>query len=207
MDESVTNRGGIYRVLNAPWVYWTARFVAAPGSATQLKRRMRRMVRQMPPAQRVLDVACGPASWLTSCGIEPIGVDLMENYVRFYTRRGGRAVVGAGDKLPFADESFDMVWCVALLHHLPDAMARQTVAQMLRVCRRGGTVTIIDGIYPDKAWHHPFAWLVRKTDRGQFMRTQQQMQHLLAGSRGDWQMTRFNLALTVLPMVWCTIRK
>src|SRR5690606_29471510 len=114
------NRGGIYRVLNQPWMYWLARFLAAPGGPTQFKRRLRLMVQQMSPADRVLDVACGPASWLSACGIDPVGVDLMENYVRFYTHRGGCAVVGACDRLPFADESFDAVWSVALLHHLPD---------------------------------------------------------------------------------------
>jgi SAM-dependent methyltransferase len=43
-----------------------------------------------------------------------------------------------GEHLPFADESFDLVYCVATLHHALDL--RRMVREMARVARRGGIV-------------------------------------------------------------------
>jgi len=43
-----------------------------------------------------------------------------------------------GEHLPFADESFDVVYCVATLHHALDL--RQMVSEMARVARPGAVV-------------------------------------------------------------------
>jgi len=43
-----------------------------------------------------------------------------------------------GEHLPFADESFDVVYCLATLHHALDL--RQMVREMARVARPGGVV-------------------------------------------------------------------
>jgi len=56
----------------------------------------------------------------------------------------GNVVFLAGDatQLPFADEQLDLVVSRFALHHITDAA--RAAAEMARVCRRGGTVAIID---------------------------------------------------------------
>jgi len=203
MTQTTTNRGGIYRVLDSPFVYAMTRFCVAPGGVAQMRRAIRRYLAALPPATRVLDVACGPRSWLESAGLDPVGADLLENYVRHFTAQGRRGVVAAADALPFADASFDAVWTVALLHHLPDELARRTIGEMLRVCRPGGAVAIIDGVFPDRPALHPFAQAVRAADRGEHMRTADAMARLLPGTGEGWRIERFRVAWTRLPYVFC----
>src|SRR5690606_4791767 len=164
----------------------------APRAVQDMREVVRRMVASLPPMHRVLDVACGPASYLEAAGLAPVGVDVMESYLREYAARGRHAVRAGADVLPFADASFDGVWTFALLHHLPDAMARQTIAEMRRVCRPGGVVVIVDGVYPERAWRHPFAQAVRAADRGEHMRSAADLIDLLPP--GDWRHERFSVA-------------
>jgi ubiquinone/menaquinone biosynthesis C-methylase UbiE len=56
----------------------------------------------------------------------------------------------AGDRLPFADRSFDVVATYSVLHHVPDYL--QAVREMARVLRPGGLV-YIDHEFNDAAWH------------------------------------------------------
>jgi hypothetical protein len=65
MADLSTNRGGVYRNFNAPLMYRLNRFVAAPGGVRDLRRFVRRWVGELSLKGRVLDVACGPDSWLT----------------------------------------------------------------------------------------------------------------------------------------------
>lgn len=48
--------------------------------------------------------------------------------------------------LPFDDDMFDLVTNRIALHHYPDA--RKAVREMARVCKRGGTVALVDNVTP-----------------------------------------------------------
>jgi SAM-dependent methyltransferase len=58
---------------------------------------------------------------------------------------GVDAVVASGTSLPFADDSFDLVLTVAVMHHIaePDDV-RRTLAEMVRVVKPAGRVLIWD---------------------------------------------------------------
>ncbi|NOZ06391.1 MAG: class I SAM-dependent methyltransferase [Chloroflexi bacterium] len=49
--------------------------------------------------------------------------------------------------LPFPDDTFDLVTCRLGLHHFPHP--RQAVAEMVRVCRPGGSVGLVDNVVPE----------------------------------------------------------
>lgn len=51
-------------------------------------------------------------------------------------------VMGTAEHLPFLDGTFDLVVSRLLLHHVVDVDA--VMAQMARVCKKGGTVAVID---------------------------------------------------------------
>jgi SAM-dependent methyltransferase len=63
---------------------------------------------------------------------EKIGLDRGSFYGEF------ARVQADGEHLPFADESFDVAYCVAALHHALDLP--QMLAELARVTRRGGVV-------------------------------------------------------------------
>jgi SAM-dependent methyltransferase len=55
------------------------------------------------------------------------------------------AAVGDGTRLPFPNDGFDLVYCVAVLHHVADEDAVQRVlGEMVRVARPGGRVLVWD---------------------------------------------------------------
>ena len=95
--------------------------------------------------RRVLEVGCGAGyDALTFCrsGADYTGLDLTpENVERAFTHLGfygfhPTIVQGDGEQLPFADESFDVVYSNGVLHHTPDMEA--AFREVSRVLVPGG---------------------------------------------------------------------
>jgi 2-polyprenyl-6-hydroxyphenyl methylase/3-demethylubiquinone-9 3-methyltransferase len=95
---------------------------------------------------RVLDLGCG-GGLTTAClaqrGAAVVGVDLSRaslHVASCHAHGHGHAepifACGRAESLPFADASFDMVWCTDVLEHLPDLPT--AIAQIARVLKPGG---------------------------------------------------------------------
>ncbi|HXH52199.1 MAG TPA: class I SAM-dependent methyltransferase [Sphingomicrobium sp.] len=101
------------------------------------------------PGTRVLDVACGTGNVAipaAKAGAEVTGIDIAPNLLE-QARHRARAeslsiafVEGDVEDLPYADESFDLVLTMfgAMFAPRPE----RTAAELLRVCRRGGSVAM-----------------------------------------------------------------
>ena len=109
--------------------------------------------RYVKPGQRALEVGaarCWGALHMVPRGVEYVATDILADPViglgrgAFYERQVGpfERVQADGENLPFADRSFDLVFCVASLHHAFDA--RAMVKEMARVTRRGGVVAALN---------------------------------------------------------------
>jgi SAM-dependent methyltransferase len=93
----------------------------------------------------VLEIACGTGldlAFIAETADEAVGLDGAQRPLRVAQRRlKSRTNVGfaVGDaaQLPFRDGSFDGIWCIGALHHMP--AWRQAVAEVGRVLRPGGT--------------------------------------------------------------------
>lgn len=108
------------------------------------------------PGMRVLDVGCGPGTFTTFlAGVvapgEVTGLDLDEEFIAHATAKASAAgipgltyVVGDAYALPFADQSFDAVTSYTGIGVLTDPP--RAVAEMLRVCRPGGWVSVAEGV-------------------------------------------------------------
>lgn len=95
-------------------------------------------MKEKPRAGRVLDVGCGTGLMLNELRQwEPIGFDYSSEALRFSHSRGAKSLI-RGDviKLPFADDSFDLILALDLIEHIErdDLMA----AEFFRVLRPGG---------------------------------------------------------------------
>jgi ubiquinone/menaquinone biosynthesis C-methylase UbiE len=106
------------------------------------------MIREAAPdlAQaRVLDNGSGIGAYverLRPLAREVWGLDFEAERVREAASRLGpeRLLVGAGEALPFADASFDLVLSNEVIEHVRDD--RLAVAEMARVLRPGGRAVI-----------------------------------------------------------------
>jgi SAM-dependent methyltransferase len=116
------------------------------------------------PGKRILDVGCGTGTAEASLArlrlsqMQLFGVDLLMDRLRaaHEATRGMNARVGyaAADacRLPFAADSFDSTYCVAVLQHIRDLAG--ALGEIARVTRPGGRVLIVE---PDNAARYWFS--------------------------------------------------
>ena len=189
-----------YRLLDRPVAYALVQHLLAPGAERIITRRITDMLAAVPEGEPLLDLGCGPTSWLSRVGLTPFGLDINPAYVAAYRTLGSPCVVASAVQIPFRDDSFGGVWSVGLLHHLPDDLVRKILYEAIRVSR--GYVAILDAVTPAVGWRRPLASTIRKLDRGKFMRSEQALEALLPG-RGRWDCRRFTYAATGLEMLSC----
>lgn len=97
-----------------------------------------------------LEVGCGTgllAERVAAAGYDLVALDPSRGMLRQLRRRlpGLPSVAASGDALPFADSSFSLTYCVAVLHHVArPAAVRQTLTEMVRVTSPGGHILIWD---------------------------------------------------------------
>ncbi len=108
------------------------------------------------PASRILDCGCGPGSITTGLARwapdgEAVGIDIGAEQLegaRAIAREQGVTNVtfrqGSIFDLPFADDSFDVVFSQTVLFHVPHP--EKALAEIKRVLRPGGLVALRDGI-------------------------------------------------------------
>lgn len=126
---------------------------------------LKAMVASLPvhSGNRVLDLACGDgvyANWLAE-GVGPRGsvtaLDVSPAFldVARANTAGGlvQFVAAAAERMPFADATFDLVWCAQSLYSLPDPV--EAIRLMARVVRQGGTVAVLEN---DSLHHILLPW-------------------------------------------------
>ncbi len=99
---------------------------------------------------RLLEVGCGMGTDLLQFargGAEVTGVDLTPRSIQIsqqhfavYGERGDFAISDA-EHLPFADQSFDVIYSNGVLHHTPDTAG--AVREVHRVLRPGGRARVM----------------------------------------------------------------
>lgn len=196
----------LYGVLDRPFLYRLTQHVFAPGAERFLVQEIQQATKELPMSGVILDIGCGPSSWLTRLGYNPVGLDICHQYSTAYHESGGAAITGSAMSLPCSDKTFNAVWSIGVLHHLPDDSAQLAIMEMMRVCRTGGFVVVLDAVVPVSPWLRPIAYFVRKLDRGAFVRNQRGVESLLF-NRKVWSVRRFTYAYNGLEMVMAVYRK
>lgn len=110
-------------------------------------------------AALAVDVACGPATFARAFAPivgRVIGVDFTPAMLVKAQRVVGEAglanvefVRGDGNALPFADGTFNLAQCTYAFHHFPEPA--KVLGEMVRVVCKGGRVTVVDAIIPERA--------------------------------------------------------
>ena len=108
--------------------------------------------------EKVLDLGCGNGRF--SALFEPadyLGADASAELIKIAQEKYPDKQFGVVEplKLPFPDGSFDKVFCLAVIHHLPStAYRRQFLAEIKRVLKPGGKLILT-------SWyllHQPKTW-------------------------------------------------
>lgn len=111
--------------------------------ATYSKKDVMREVASLPVSGRLLDIGGGTgrvASAIREYVDEVIIADVSFGMLSHSPRANFRAVCGASESLPFADNFFERVIMVDALHHVIDHT--QTACEMFRVLKPGGVLVI-----------------------------------------------------------------
>ena len=109
---------------------------------------------------KILDVGCGTGLFgeriiralpqAKVWGVDLVAEMLRGGARRWESHRGALTPVqGDSERLPFDEDTFDVVTCANSFHHYPSQ--QRAVAEMHRVLRPGGRLMLIDG-YRDALW-------------------------------------------------------
>ena len=154
----VWNWGGFYDL--GAWFF--ARLVL--GSSEQALRQMTADLARLQAGETVLDVGCGTGTQAMVarervgetghvCGIDPGPQQIAR--ARSKAARRGLVInfqTGVIEQLAFPDSSFDVVLSTLMMHHLPDDLKRQGLAEIARVLKPGGRLLIVDFKGPVGPW-------------------------------------------------------
>lgn len=105
---------------------------------------------------KLLDVACGTGRFISQIRqafpcLPITGIDLSAAYIREAERyladwRSIELLVGNAEKLPAAENSYDVVSCIYLFHELPPEVRRTVAAELARVLKPGGLFVFVDSL-------------------------------------------------------------
>ncbi len=133
--------------------------------------KIKRMLRVLPEQGRVLEVGCGAANLLYAVqGKRPsywlTGIDLsLDALKRARAKSGGESVdfvAADAASLPIEDASFDIVYAIDLIEHVPDHKA--ALDEMIRVLKKDGYLHLY---VPCEANPFTFDWMLTRIGAGE----------------------------------------
>lgn len=133
--------------------------VVKPALALALKRA------RLAPGQRALDMGCGRGELLFQlrrAGVEAVGADYAPAALGLAKKTGEAPVLRAdARRLPFAAASFDRIFFLGVVDHLPDQDLRACFDEFRRVLKPGGLVLLSTCVNTD--YHKRLTYALRKT--------------------------------------------
>lgn len=116
--------------------------------------------------KRLLEVGCGMGTDLlqfarggasvTGVDMTPRSVEISRQHFRVYDMDADLALTDA-ERLPFADESFDVFYSNGVLHHTPNT--EEAIREAHRVLKMGGTAKVM--LYYRSSWGYWFELMFR----------------------------------------------
>lgn len=115
---------------------------------------------------KVLDVGCGNGRLLELWkdeGVDYVGVDQSEALIAIAKKRHLDVPFFVAEiaDLPFDDDTFDVLYCIAVFCHIPPAAQQQALCEMKRVLKPGGKVVMTNW----NAFNH---WVQEKVTSGKY---------------------------------------
>lgn len=91
----------------------------------------------------VLDAGCGNGKNMCRDDCSFIGGDFCQNFLEMVQKKKNEAIQINVKTLPFRNNTFDHVICVAVIHHIKDKSDQiKAIKELIRVTKRKGTILI-----------------------------------------------------------------
>lgn len=159
--EAEAAKGESYYRENCGGAEFFARYgadVLKPALALALKRA------ELRPGMTALDMGCGRGELLHhlgKAGVEAVGADYAPAALGLAKKTSKAPVLRAdARRLPFRDVSFDRIFFVGVVDHLPDDDLRPVFAEFRRTLRPGGLVLLSSCVNTD--YYKPRTYALRK---------------------------------------------
>jgi ubiquinone/menaquinone biosynthesis C-methylase UbiE len=113
----------------------------------------------------VLDMGCGTGSHLSfyrEAGCKTFGIDLSPAMLDVARQKLGSAVpaaltLGSAARMPFPDESFDLVTATLMFHEMPPSLRALALSEAKRTVKKDGRFLVID--YHPRPIRFPEGWV------------------------------------------------
>jgi SAM-dependent methyltransferase len=165
-----------HKIAAHPWIYDRIQILAG---REQVLKRMSRQTATL-CAETVVDVGGGTGTWrrVWPAGCRYVCLDIeMPKLQGFRSQEpAGLAVLSDATRMCISTGSADVVMCVAVMHHLTDAMLEQVFEEALRVLRVGGQLILLDAVLNRERWVGRILW---RLDRGSYPRTAEELRRKL----------------------------
>jgi SAM-dependent methyltransferase len=175
---------GIRSVLSLASVY---RFAQRAIGAEAFRETLASEVLNVCEGDRVLDIGCGTADILAHLPpVDYLGFDSSDRYVEAARERfgdHGHFVTAVPTDVDDAFGDRTLVMAIGVLHHLDDETASEALELAAKALQPGGTFVSVDPTLTDD--QHRIARFLIERDRGQFVRTPEQMQRLVSDHFDD----------------------
>jgi ubiquinone/menaquinone biosynthesis C-methylase UbiE len=115
----------------------------------------------------ILDVGCGDGRLIElfdGMDVAFTGVDLSQAFIDLAQKQyphGEYLVADMAKELPFADGSFDKIYTIAAVNHIPPSQQKHTFVEFARVLKPGGTLVM-------RNWNLYNEWVQAKVAAGKY---------------------------------------
>lgn len=173
---------GIRAILSHPRIYDVAQLLMG---ASRNRRWMQQQFIQAKPGDRVLDVGCGTADYLSVFPeVTYVGYDISQPYIDSARRRWGHRGQFYAQYLDEAaleaHEPFDLVLAMGLLHHLDDHEVTDLFKILEKALKPSGRIITVDGCF--SKGQNPVAKFIIQQDRGKSIRSPEAYEALARAS-------------------------
>lgn len=148
-------------ILDLGWRYdlmvWSADTLMMRGQISEMLKKTIDLA-AIQPGERALDVGCGTgalaiaAARRVGASGRVVGIDPGAQQIAYASAKAARRrspaefQLGVIERLPFPDQSFDVVLSTLMFHHMGAALKRQGLSEIARVLKPGGRLIIADFI-------------------------------------------------------------
>lgn len=155
-----------------PWVYdWTQTLAGQKQNLKLISRHVAAM-----HAETVIDLGGGTGAsrglWAEDCRYVCLDVEMPK--LRGFRSKypSGLALLSDATRMAIASGSVDVVLCMAVVHHLTNAMLDQVLDEVLRVLKPDGQIVLLDPVLNQERWAGRVLW---RLDRGSYPRTAEEI--------------------------------